>query len=359
MKQIAKLTALTVLIATISNAGMIADDLIPPVPNQPTKKPTIMVKESIAQDKNVVTTNTTTTVEEKVPKIIPPAITKSSEKTEIPKAPLPPTVPEIKPVEKTKTPKEARITKIPKANPVDSKPAIVSGNVEVNEIVEKKLHPIKNVTAPTIEKDRTKNRAENVETELSPEKITNKMEAKTDAVIAETGKLSNKPDTESTDKKYAFFTAIGQGDGSVKSVAIGFDIYCKTRWFEGGNWYLTPYTELLASYWEGDAGHTGNESLHEGGLSIYGRYIRQKTEKLSISPYLDAGLGLHYVTEDEIEGKELGRQWLAGSNIGIGLILGKAEIFDVGLRIRHLSNGGTKDVNWGINHAMLRLAIRF
>ena len=50
---------------------------------------------------------------------------------------------------------------------------------------------------------------------------------------------------------------------------------------------------------------------------------------------------------------------MAGSNLGIGLILGESERFDIGMRIRHLSNGGTKDVNWGINHIMLRFAVRF
>ena len=93
--------------------------------------------------------------------------------------------------------------------------------------------------------------------------------------------------------------------------------------------------------------------------SIYGRYIRRRTQKLNISPYVDAGIGVHYLTEDKIEGKELGRQWLAGSNLGIGIIVGKSERFDIGVRIRHLSNAGTKDINWGINHVMARLAIRF
>ena len=39
--------------------------------------------------------------------------------------------------------------------------------------------------------------------------------------------------------------------------------------------------------------------------------------------------------------------------------IGEAERVDIGVRIRHLSNGGTEDINWGINHLMLRTAIRF
>jgi len=181
----------------------------------------------------------------------------------------------------------------------------------------------------------------------------------TEAVaINETIDLKKSTDKPSR-KKYSLFTAIGRGDGDVKSIAIGLDLYTKLKWFEAGSWYLTSYTEIMASYWEGEAGHTGTESLHEGGLSVYGRYIRKQNQKFNITPYFDAGLGLHYITEDEIEGKELGRQWLAGSNLGAGIIMGKSQRFDAGLRVRHLSNAGTKEINWGINHAMVRLAIRF
>jgi hypothetical protein len=180
--------------------------------------------------------------------------------------------------------------------------------------------------------------------------------------------ITNTKKTEITVKKpankhlkhnFSIFAAAGQADGNIKSVAIGVDIYSKAAWFSDGNWYLAPYAEILIGYWEGDKGHTGVDSLHEGGLSFYGRYVRRKYETIKVRPYIDLGFGLHYLTEDKIEGKELGRQWLAGSNAGIGLIFGKSDRFDIGLRIRHLSNAGTKDTNWGINHIMGRFAVRF
>lgn len=168
----------------------------------------------------------------------------------------------------------------------------------------------------------------------------------------ESGKLSKHGEK-------AFFVAAGRSRGSVEAIALGLEFFSSSTWFNDGNWYCIPYLELLVGYWEGDPGHTGNSSLHEGGASGYIRCIHKKQPGSAIRPYADAGLGLHYITENRIEGKELGRQWLAGSNVGVGLVLGESERVDVGLRVRHLSNGGTSEINWGINHYMLRVALRF
>ncbi|HSF91084.1 MAG TPA: acyloxyacyl hydrolase, partial [Paracoccaceae bacterium] len=62
---------------------------------------------------------------------------------------------------------------------------------------------------------------------------------------------------------------------------------------------------------------------------------------------------------DRIEGKELGRHWQAGTNIGVGLLFPRAERFEMGLRLRHLSNAGTDEFNWGVNQLLLRVGVRF
>jgi hypothetical protein len=184
-------------------------------------------------------------------------------------------------------------------------------------------------------------------------------EAANTTTVAQAPKACKSSKAPSECGERAFFVAVGRSRATVEAIALGLEFFSSNTWFDGGNWYCVPYLELLAAYWEGDAGHTGITSLHEGGVSTYLRGIRKKQPGGKLRPYADVGLGLHYITEDRIEGKELGRQWLAGSNVGIGLILGESERFDAGLRIRHLSNGGTRDINWGINHYMMRVAVRF
>jgi hypothetical protein len=167
------------------------------------------------------------------------------------------------------------------------------------------------------------------------------------------------PPQEALNHKFAMFISAGNADGSVQSMATGIDIYSSKTWFSDGEWVLTPYTELLLGSWKGDPGHTRTDSLVELGTSIYLRYIRKSTHPTLLRPYADLGLGLHYLTENKIEDKELGTQWLFGSNADIGILLGRTGKIDIGLRWRHLSNGGTKEPNWGINHIMGRMAIRF
>lgn len=195
------------------------------------------------------------------------------------------------------------------------------------------------------------------------EKVISKLEQDAEKLGTNVPVTTPKASERNASRKHRFgiFAAVGDGDGSVESVAFGVDYHPEAAWFEGANWHLVSYIELLAGYWESDdtQGHTGVTSLHEAGLSCYLRYIRSGQESTIIRPYLDTGLGLHYITESEIEGKELGRQWLAGSNLGGGIVFGESERIDIGIRIRHLSNGGTEEINWGINHLMLRAAIRF
>ncbi len=155
------------------------------------------------------------------------------------------------------------------------------------------------------------------------------------------------------------FAAAGRSDGTVLLAIIGVDYQFDKQWQLGDSGQITPIGELEVSYWEGNEGHTGVSSLHEAGAVCIARYRYLRTPFSSIRPFLDLGIGIHYVTETEIERKELGRNWLASSNIGAGFLFGRDERFEVGARIRHLSNAGTDEVNWGVNQLLARIGYRF
>ncbi len=154
------------------------------------------------------------------------------------------------------------------------------------------------------------------------------------------------------------FVAGGISDGTVKAITIGADYHFETQWAIGERGWINPFSEFLLGYWEGKEGHTGITSLHEIGASLLLRYRYLNHDNSTIRPFVDVGMGIHYLTETRIEGKELGRNWQAGSNLGIGLLFGSEERFEAGIRIRHLSNAGTDADNWGVNQILARLAIR-
>jgi hypothetical protein len=153
--------------------------------------------------------------------------------------------------------------------------------------------------------------------------------------------------------------SVGRSDGEVAVGMIALDYHFDWYRTFGMHGFVHPYSEFLLSYWEGEEGHTGVSSLHEAGLSLLLRYVYTRLPLAKVRPYVDAGFGLHYLTEDRIEGKELGRHWQAGSNIGIGLMFPRSERFELGLRLRHLSNAGTDEFNWGVNQLLLRFGVRF
>ena len=153
--------------------------------------------------------------------------------------------------------------------------------------------------------------------------------------------------------------AVGRSDGEVAVGMIALDYHFDWYRTFGRYGFVNPYSEFLLSYWEGEEGHTGVTSLHEAGISLLLRYSCTRLPLSTVRPYIDAGFGLHYLTEDRIEGKELGRHWQAGSNVGIGLLFSRDERFELGLRLRHLSNAGTDEANWGVNQLLLRFGVRF
>lgn len=151
----------------------------------------------------------------------------------------------------------------------------------------------------------------------------------------------------------------GRSDGDVWVALIALDYHFDWHRQIGEHGIVNPYCELKVGYWEGDEGHTGVTSLHEAGLSLLLRYRYLSQPLSTFHPYIDAGFGMHYLTEDRIESKELGRNIQAGSNIGIGFLFPRDERFELGLRLRHLSNGGTESFNWGVNQLLVRLGVRF
>ncbi len=147
----------------------------------------------------------------------------------------------------------------------------------------------------------------------------------------------------------------GQCDSRARAGILAIDLFSGWEWCPGGKWYQTPYLELMGAYWSGHPGWTKVDSLKEAGLTALVRTVHHRNG--AVTPYLDLGIGINYISEDRIENKLFGSDILFGSNAGVGVLLGETGRVDVGLRVRHLSNAGMDDINWGINFYMLRLGV--
>jgi hypothetical protein len=149
----------------------------------------------------------------------------------------------------------------------------------------------------------------------------------------------------------------GTGD-ETDMARVGVQWKWRSRWFATGNWHLGGYWDLQAGYWKGHSGAGGNTSLIDLGLTPVFRV--QQTSLSPVSPYVEAAIGFHYLSRKRIHaGKTFSTNFQFGDHVGAGIRFGERARYDLGVRVQHLSNGGIKHPNPGINFAQLRFQYHF
>jgi hypothetical protein len=151
---------------------------------------------------------------------------------------------------------------------------------------------------------------------------------------------------------------LGTGDDDIDRFGATLTWDWGVQWFADGAWYLGGHWEIGGSYWEGDEGRTGNESLGEFGVTPVLRLSPHKPLG-GWSSYLELGVGVHLMTDDQLGDKDFGTEFAFGSLAGGGVRFGSRGQFELGYRYQHLSNAGIEDSNPGINYHMVRIGYRF
>jgi len=86
-------------------------------------------------------------------------------------------------------------------------------------------------------------------------------------------------------------------------------------------------------------------------------YIFQKGSE--ISPYVEGGVGMAYLSDDEFDDREFGTNFSFRDVLGAGIKFGKGRQYLLGLRYTHYSNAGLADENEGMDILMLTCGISF
>ncbi len=150
----------------------------------------------------------------------------------------------------------------------------------------------------------------------------------------------------------------GIGEESTKRGGFGIQWEWNKKWFAEGDWYLGGYWEVSFSYWDGEPGRTGNQSLVEGGITPVFRFQRH-APLYGLLPYLEAAIGIHVMSETELGDKDFSIPFAFGDHLGAGIRFGGRGQFELGYRFQHLSNAGLGDSNPGINFHLVRLSCHF
>lgn len=123
----------------------------------------------------------------------------------------------------------------------------------------------------------------------------------------------------------------GGGTDGAKPVRFGLEWESAHRWL---------YWEASFGGWTG-----GHGKVYDFGFTPVARWGHPA--------YVEGGVGAHVLSDLDVgTGRDFSTRFQFGDHIGAGLRFGK---YDLGLRLEHLSNGGTRNPNPGINFLILRL----
>jgi len=148
-----------------------------------------------------------------------------------------------------------------------------------------------------------------------------------------------------------------ESDEDADGIGLSFKRDWEAQWFTAGNWYLSGQWELGASYWDGDRGRTGNDSLGDFHVTPVFQLLRKESD--GFVPFVEFGVGAHVHTDDSIGDKDFDIPFAFGSHVGAGLRFGESASYELLYRFQHLSNAGLGDDNPGINFHLLQLGYRF
>ena len=133
---------------------------------------------------------------------------------------------------------------------------------------------------------------------------------------------------------------VGRGDHNTSMLGVGLQWVPHPDWLAERHWDY--YWDVSIANWHSDTG-----TVHDFGVTPVLRYARNPRRW-----YFEGGIGAHIFSDSHVS-SDLGfsTRFQFGDQLGIGY---RFERYDISLRLQHLSNGGIRNPNPGINLLELR-----
>ncbi|HET7669977.1 MAG TPA: acyloxyacyl hydrolase [Burkholderiales bacterium] len=132
----------------------------------------------------------------------------------------------------------------------------------------------------------------------------------------------------------------GYGDREASLVRVAGQWHQPHRWLPER---IQLHWDLSFARWDSDT-----NPIYDVGFTPVFRYSRAAR-----GPYLEAAIGLHWLSSTSVHREApFSTRFQFGDHVGIGYRFRK---FDMGVRLQHLSNGGIRNPNPGINFLIFRI----
>ena len=133
---------------------------------------------------------------------------------------------------------------------------------------------------------------------------------------------------------------------------IGVQSDWERTWSAGRTWEIGGYWDFAFGGWR-----NGEGTLYDVGVTPVFRLRRRAPSWPSPSPYLEAAIGFHLLSDLEISSDRIfSTKFQFGDHIGAGMRFGPRGRYDLSVRLQHLSNGGIRRPNPGVDFIQIRLS---
>ena len=154
--------------------------------------------------------------------------------------------------------------------------------------------------------------------------------------------------------------ASGYGAAHIVPIRLGLQTEFEKRWRCESEWPIGGYWEGSLYSMRGQKGASldSHRSLQAVAAAGVIRFERAK-ETVVGWPYIELGIGVSWLTQKEIGGRNLGIHYQFEDRFGIGFRFGKNREYDIGYKAIHFSNAYIGSHNHGINLHVLSLGYWF
>jgi hypothetical protein len=149
----------------------------------------------------------------------------------------------------------------------------------------------------------------------------------------------------------------GSNDADVYRLAV--QNKWERSWFTDGAWFVGGYWDVELAYLESDVSDSKNDEIFDLGLTPMFRLQRDTGLSSGVSPFAEAGIGPHLISETRLGDKEYSTAFQFGSVFGLGLGFGERGQYELSYRFQHVSNASIKKPNDGMDMHLLRIGYSF
>ncbi|WP_310566122.1 acyloxyacyl hydrolase [Hydrogenophaga sp.] len=153
--------------------------------------------------------------------------------------------------------------------------------------------------------------------------------------------------------------SVEHGNGDLADmVRVGALWNWNKQWSTEGDWLVTGFWEVSLGTWRGNSAAGNSQTIGEVGITPVFRL--QQRNLSGLAPYAEGAFSFYLISPTFINAnRKFGSSLQFSEHIGFGARFGDHHEFDLGYSFQHISNGGIKKPNHGINFREVRFAYHF